>query len=227
MTTGTEKPWSEWVILVLLHILLFSKLNKWYNNKWNSAMLFLFEPHFTNHEVYYTLVLCYDGINNNCDEKSWNMDALTSCRQLFGVDYFCGILLSRTQLNTSAHHWKGPPVKHTQKNIYYDLVYCYPWITPNTKVKQVDIWTSVDIIFLCFSNCIIHHCLMGKVSSAHLQLPAEWQREWRRSSANLMTVVKDLLRTFSAQLAFFKTQRRIDLMSPDSLRLCCQDLSAW
>lgn len=115
MTTGTEKLWNKWVILVLLHILLFSKLNKWYNNKWNSAMLFLFEPHFTNHEVYYTLVLCYDGINNNCDEKSWNMDTLTSCRQLFGVDYFCGILLSRTQLNTSAHHWKGPPVKHTQK----------------------------------------------------------------------------------------------------------------
>lgn len=31
-------------------------------------------------------------------------DVLTSCRQLFGVDDFGSILLSRTQFDTSAHH---------------------------------------------------------------------------------------------------------------------------
>lgn len=36
---------------------------------------------------------------------------LTSGRQLFGVDYFGGVLLSRAQLDASAHHRKGSPAK--------------------------------------------------------------------------------------------------------------------
>lgn len=41
---------------------------------------------------------------------------LTSCRQLFGVDYFGGVLLSRAQLHTSAHHGKGAPARHGDKS---------------------------------------------------------------------------------------------------------------
>lgn len=73
--------------------------------KLNSAQLFLSEPHFTSHWVHHIMA-----------------DVLTSCRQLFGVDYFCGIFLSCTQFNTSAHHGKGSPVKQRKNTL---IMQCY------------------------------------------------------------------------------------------------------
>lgn len=50
------------------------------------------------------------------EEQQKEASVFTSCRQLFGVDYFGGVLLSRTQLHTSAHHGKGAPVRHGDKS---------------------------------------------------------------------------------------------------------------
>lgn len=60
------------------------------------------------HKGFNTHFLC-EETNIGRKKSNGNEDVLTSCRQLFGVDYFGSILLSCTQLNTSAHHWKSSP----------------------------------------------------------------------------------------------------------------------
>lgn len=50
------------------------------------------------------------------EKQQKEVAAFTSCRQLFGVDYFGGVLLSCTQLHTSAHHGKGAPVREGDKS---------------------------------------------------------------------------------------------------------------
>lgn len=101
-----KETMSKLVILVWLRILTSGMM------KCNSAkLLFSLNPaqkkRNTAHKSGAMLMLSW------C-RGSWNRPGLTSCRQLFGVDYFGGILLTRTQLNTSAHHWKGSPVKHKE-----------------------------------------------------------------------------------------------------------------
>lgn len=129
----------------------FCKLNKWNSNKWTSTILYCLNPTFqtTKYTTHWGFAMM-----NTCNEKYWNMDMLTSRRQLFGVDYFCGILLSCAQLNTPAHDWKGSPVKHRRKTFF-------------------TLWCILSV-----RNSKRYHCMMEKVSSAHLQLPAELQREW-------------------------------------------------
>lgn len=108
---------------------------------------------------------------------------------------------SLTHLRTTE---KAPLWNTKKQNPFVSLwCICSLWITPNTK--------QLDDIHLCF---------MEMLSSEHLQLPA---RDCWRSSGNLMATVKDLLRRFSAEFAFFKTRCGIGPMSPASLGLWCQD----
>lgn len=51
------------------------------------------------------------------DVKMLKQGVLTSSRQLFGVDYFSGILLSCWQLHTSAHHWKRSPLNTERRKL--------------------------------------------------------------------------------------------------------------
>lgn len=87
------------------------------------ALLFLSERSFTT-------TLCVGATPRPAD-------TLTSCRQLFGVDDFGSILLSCTQFDTSAHHWKGSPIKRRKKEKKNNQCIVIQWKTKQQNKRCI------------------------------------------------------------------------------------------